>query len=94
MTNNNYKEWKKIAEKELKEKDINELNWDTPEGIRVKPLYTEEDLKDLEHEIGFPGLPPYTRGPRATMYSNRPWTLGNMLAFQLLKNQINFIKKV
>ncbi len=93
MTNNNYKEWKKIAEKELKEKDINELYWDTPEGIRVKPLYTEEDLKELEHEIGFPGLPPYTRGPRATMYSNRPWTIRQYAGFSTAEESNKFYKE-
>ena len=93
MTNNNYEEWKKIAEKELKEKDISELNWDTPEGIRVKPLYTEEDLKDLEHEIGFPGLPPYTRGPRATMYSNRPWTIRQYAGFSTAEESNKFYKE-
>ena len=93
MKNNNYKEWKKIAEKELKEKNINELNWDTPEGIRVKPLYTEDDLKGLEHEIGFPGLPPYTRGPRATMYSNRPWTIRQYAGFSTAEESNKFYKE-
>ena len=93
MKNNNYKEWKKIAEKELKEKNIDELNWDTPEGIKVKPLYTEEDLKELEHEIGFPGLPPYTRGPRATMYSNRPWTIRQYAGFSTAEESNKFYKE-
>ena len=63
-------DWFEIAKKELKEKKLEELNWETPEGIKVKPLYTEKDLESINHKIGMPGLPPFTRGPRATMYSN------------------------
>ena len=50
-----YLDWLNLAKQELKNKDIQDLNWDTPEGIRLKPLYTSEDLKDIEHEIGYPG---------------------------------------
>ena len=90
----NLKNWKNSAEKELKQKKLEELSWETPEGIKVKPLYTEDDIKHINHDIGLPGLPPYTRGPRATMYTLIDHgLLDNMLVFQLQKNQINFIKK-
>ena len=88
----NYKDWLNAAKKELREKDINDLNNETPEGILIKPLYTEKDLKNLEHQIGFPGLPPYTRGPRATMYANRPWTIRQYAGFSTAKESNQFYK--
>ena len=89
----NYADWLKLATKELKNREINDLNWDTPEGIEVKPLYTEEDLKDLEHSNGYPGLPPYTRGPRATMYANRPWTIRQYAGFSTAEESNAFYKE-
>ena len=81
MSKINIKDWINSAEKELKEKKLEELFWETPERIKGKPLYTEDDIKQLNHEIGLPGLPPYTRGPRATMYANRPWTISQYAGF-------------
>ena len=89
----NYADWLKLAKKELKNREINDLNWDTPEGIEVKPLYTEEDLKELEHSNGYPGLPPYTRGPRATMYANRPWTIRQYAGFSTAEESNAFYKE-
>ena len=88
-----YLDWLNLAKKELKNKDIQDLNWDTPEGIRLKPLYTSEDLKDIEHEIGYPGLPPFTRGPRATMYANRPWTIRQYAGFSTAEESNAFYKE-
>ena len=88
-----YKDWLNTAKKELREKNINDLNNETPEGIIIKPLYTDKDLKNLEHHIGFPGLPPYTRGPRATMYSNRPWTIRQYAGFSTAKESNQFYKE-
>ena len=68
-------EWRALARKELKGAEPESLNWQTPEGIEVKPLYTAEDLEGLDHLGSLPGLAPYTRGPRATMYAGRPWTI-------------------
>ena len=90
MKNKNYDKWKELAEKELKQKKLSDLNWQTPEGIEVKPLYTQDDLETIEHEIGMPGLPPYTRGPRATMYSNRPWTIRQYAGFSTAKESNKF----
>jgi len=89
----NLKDWINSAEKELKEKKIEELFWETPEGIKVKPLYTEDDIKQLNHEIGLPGLPPYTRGPRATMYANRPWTIRQYAGFSTAEESNKFYKE-
>ncbi len=88
-----FDDWNKLAHKELKGKDFSELEWKTPEGIRVKPLYTEDDLKDLAHSNGFPGLPPFTRGPRATMYSNRPWTIRQYAGFSTAEESNKFYKE-
>ena len=86
-------DWNSLAKKELREKKISEIEWKTPEGINVKPLYTEEDVKNLEHSIGFPGLPPYTRGPRATMYANRPWTIRQYAGFSTAEESNAFYKE-
>jgi methylmalonyl-CoA mutase len=68
-------EWKALTEKELKGKSPSELQWETDEGIIVKPLYTKNDIAGLPQMDEIPGLPPFTRGPRATMYAGRPWTI-------------------
>ncbi len=85
--------WKDLASKELKDKNLADLYWNTPEGIKVKPLYTDEDLKDLNHQIGMPGLPPFTRGPRATMYTNRPWTIRQYAGFSTAEESNKFYKE-
>ena len=93
MSDREYKEWLDLANKELKEREIDDLKWRTPEGIEVKPLYTENDLKNIKHKIGLPGLPPYTRGPRATMYANRPWTIRQYAGFSTAEESNKFYKE-
>ncbi len=73
--------WRELAEKELRGKPLEELIWHSPEGIDVKPLYTAEDLEKLEISDDLPGVEPYTRGVRATMYANRPWTVRQYAGF-------------
>ncbi|MCB1400899.1 MAG: methylmalonyl-CoA mutase, partial [Rhodobacteraceae bacterium] len=68
-------DWAKIAQKELRDRPLDSLEWQTLEGIRVKPLYTEEDTAGLPHMGTVPGIGPFTRGVRATMYAGRPWTI-------------------
>ncbi len=68
-------DWARLAARENGGKDADTLVWQTPEGIPVKALYTAADLAGLAHLDSLPGLPPYTRGPRATMYAVRPWTV-------------------
>lgn len=75
MTKPTLEDWRKLAEKELKGRDPDSLTWDTLEGIPVKPLYTAQDSDGLDHLGSLPGLAPFTRGPRATMYAGRPWTI-------------------
>ena len=64
---NGRKEWEELATKELRGKPLEALNRMTSEGIPIKPLYTAEDLEQMEHLNSLPGFPPYLRGPKATM---------------------------
>jgi methylmalonyl-CoA mutase len=73
--------WHKAAAKSAPGGDVNALNWQTPDGISVKPLYTAEDVKDLPHANTLPGFEPYLRGPQATMYAGRPWTIRQYAGF-------------
>jgi len=86
-------EWEKLAEKELKGKPAEALTWMTPEGIAVKALYTADDLAAIEHRDSLPGFPPYLRGPRATMYANRPWTIRQYAGFSTAEESNAFYRK-
>jgi len=86
------KEWAALAAKELKGADPASLTWATPEGIAVKPLYTPEDLERLEVTGSLPGLPPFTRGTRATMYANRPWTIRQYAGFSTAEDSNAFYR--
>src|ERR1700761_7312993 len=91
------KEWQKLAAGELRGKPVASLDWQTPEGITVKPLYTEADLEEIA-AAGFPfseavpGAPPYLRGPRATMYANRPWTVRQYSGFSTAEESNAFYR--
>ncbi|WP_127105667.1 methylmalonyl-CoA mutase [Pararhodobacter zhoushanensis] len=85
--------WEALAAKELKGKPVEDLTWNTLEGIPVKPLYTEADLEGLEHLGSTPGSAPFTRGPRATMYAGRPWTIRQYAGFSTAEESNNFYRK-
>ena len=85
--------WREIAQKELKGGDPESLTWETLEGIAVKPLYTEDDIKDLPHLGSVPGAAPYTRGPKATMYAGRPWTIRQYAGFSTAEDSNAFYRK-
>jgi methylmalonyl-CoA mutase len=85
--------WNADAEKELRGKPLEELTWTTPEGIEVKPLYTEADLAGLSHLGGLPGQAPYVRGPYASMYTNRPWTLRQYAGFSTAEESNAFYRR-
>ncbi len=85
--------WRKAATGELKGANLDSLIWDTPEGIPVKPLYTAADLEELEHLDTMPGLWPFLRGPRATMYANRPWTLRQYAGYSTAEESNAFYKR-
>ena len=84
--------WKELAAKELRGKDADELAWTSPDGIRVKPLYTADDLDELEFADTTPGAWPFVRGPRATMYANRAWTLRQYAGFSTAEESNAFYK--
>jgi methylmalonyl-CoA mutase len=88
-----YDTWRDLASKELRGKPAESLNWKTPEGITVKPLYTAEDLEAFDHLGSLPGLPPYVRGPRATMYAHRPWTIRQYAGFSTAKDSNAFYRR-
>ncbi|MAN81485.1 MAG: methylmalonyl-CoA mutase [Magnetovibrio sp.] len=89
---NGMDEWAAAAAKELKGKSPDDLIWETPEGIAVKPLYTAADLEGLEHIDSLPGFAPYLRGPRATMYANRPWTIRQYAGFSTAEDSNKFYR--
>jgi methylmalonyl-CoA mutase len=84
-------EWRKLAEKETKG-DCDALTWVTPEGIAVKALYTAADLERLEGIDSLPGLAPFTRGVRATMYAGRPWTVRQYAGFSTAEESNAFYR--
>ena len=93
MTKPTLEEWRAVASKELKGKDPESLNWETLEGITVKPLYTQADCAGMQHLDSLPGLAPFTRGPRATMYAGRPWTIRQYAGFSTAEESNNFYRK-
>ncbi len=86
-------DWRAASEKELKGESVDSLNWETPEGITVKPLYTAADLEGLEHVDTLPGFAPFVRGPRATMYANRPWTIRQYAGFSTAEESNKFYRE-
>ena len=86
-------DWQKLAEKELRGRPIEELDWKTLEGIEVKPVYSEEDLKGLTHLGKLPGLEPYVRGVKATMYTGRPWTIRQYAGYSTAEESNAFYKR-
>ncbi len=86
-------QWNELATRELKGRDPEELVWETPEGIPVKPLYTEADLDGIEHIGSIPGAAPFVRGPKATMYAGRPWTIRQYAGFSTAEESNAFYRK-
>ena len=86
------KDWADIAAKELRGKPLDDLTWNTLEGIAVKPLYTADDTADLPHMGGVPGAAPYTRGVKATMYAGRPWTIRQYAGFSTAEESNTFYR--
>ena len=86
-------DWHALATRESKGRPPEELTWDTPEGIPVKPLYTSADLETLDHLDSLPGTAPFVRGPRATMYAGRPWTVRQYAGFSTAEESNAFYRK-
>jgi len=86
-------DWHALAAKEIREQSLDELTVETPEGIAIKPLYTAGDLEGLDHLGSLPGFAPYVRGPRATMYARRPWTVRQYAGFSTAEESNAFYRK-
>ncbi len=85
--------WEELATKELRGKPLEALTKKTPEGIDVKPLYTSRDLEKVECIDNLPGVDPFVRGPKATMYAGRPWTIRQYAGFSTAKESNTFYRK-
>ena len=85
--------WQGIAESELLGRPIDDLTWKTLEGIDVQPIYTEEDLEGVDHLGTIPGVAPYTRGVKATMYAGRPWTIRQYAGFSTAEESNAFYRR-
>ena len=85
--------WQKAAAKSAPNGNVDALNWLTPEGIAVKPLYTAADAAGLEYADTLPGFAPYVRGPQATMYAVRPWTIRQYAGFSTAEASNDFYRK-
>ncbi len=81
-------DWKALADKEVNGRD---LTWHTPEGIGVKPLYTQDDVSGIDP--GMPGFAPFTRGVRASMYAGRPWTIRQYAGFSTAEESNAFYRR-
>ncbi|MGB3388437.1 MAG: methylmalonyl-CoA mutase [Pseudaminobacter sp.] len=92
MTYPHLDQWRGLAKKEAK-RDPDTLVWNTPEGIPVKPLYTADDLEGIGHLGSLPGFAPFLRGPRATMYAGRPWTIRQYAGFSTAEASNAFYRK-
>ncbi len=87
-------DWEDLTVRETSGKSAADLVWETPEGIPVKPLYTADDLEGLAHTDGtMPGFAPYVRGPRATMYTVRPWTVRQYAGFSTAEDSNAFYRR-
>ncbi|HTO41811.1 MAG TPA: methylmalonyl-CoA mutase [Rhizomicrobium sp.] len=85
--------WAKLAQKELKDRPLDSLTWASPEGIAIKPLYTAADLEGLEGVDTLPGMMPFMRGVRGTMYAGRAWTIRQYAGFSTAEDSNAFYRK-
>ncbi|WP_419810753.1 methylmalonyl-CoA mutase [Bacterioplanoides sp.] len=86
-------QWQALATKQMKGITPEEMEWHTPEDIPIKILYTQDDVKDLEYANTMPGMAPYVRGPQATMYAGRPWTIRQYAGFSTAEESNAFYRK-
>ncbi|MEO5689708.1 MAG: methylmalonyl-CoA mutase family protein, partial [Burkholderiaceae bacterium] len=86
-------QWERAAAKSAPDGDLGKLDWHTPDGIVVKPLYTAADTAGLAFTDTLPGFAPYVRGPQATMYAVRPWTIRQYAGFSTAEESNAFYRK-
>ncbi len=85
--------WRELAAQQMKGRSVDDLVWHTAEDIDVKPLYTAADIEDLPYTDTMPGMSPYIRGPQATMYAGRPWTIRQYAGFSTAEESNAFYRK-
>ena len=93
LNSDSFAAWQRAAAKSAPGGDAHALDWLTPEGIRVKPLYTAADLQGLPYTDTLPGFAPFVRGPQATMYAVRPWTIRQYAGFSTAEASNDFYRK-
>ena len=86
-------DWQDLAETELRGRPVEDLTWATLEGIDVAPIYTQDDLADVDHLGSIPGEAPFTRGVKATMYAGRPWTIRQYAGFSTAEESNAFYRR-
>ncbi|KAI3384126.1 hypothetical protein SNEBB_000257 [Seison nebaliae] len=86
-------EWAALASKQLKNRSVDSLDWETAEGIKIKPIYTKNDIEHLSKNDELPGKFPYTRGPYPTMYTQRPWTIRQYAGFSTVEESNKFYRE-
>jgi len=86
-------DWESLAKKEQKAEDLSGFKWETPEGITVKPLYTAADIAGMQTADTLPGIAPFVRGPMATMYAGRPWTVRQYAGFSTAEESNAFYRR-
>ncbi|MFT5419255.1 MAG: methylmalonyl-CoA mutase, partial [Gammaproteobacteria bacterium] len=86
-------DWRALAVKERKGAPLEDLNWQTREGIEVKPLYSAADLVDIEYQDTLPGLAPFLRGPKATMYAGQSWTVRQYAGYSTAEESNAFYRR-
>ncbi len=85
--------WAGLARAELRGRAPDDLTWRTPEGIDVAPVHVAADLEGIAHLGSLPGEPPYLRGPKATMYAGRPWTIRQYAGFSTAEESNAFYRR-
>ena len=93
VQSSNLDDWQKSAQKSAPGGDVDKLGWKTPDGIHLKALYTSEDVDGLQYTNSLPGFEPFVRGPQATMYSVRPWTIRQYAGFSTAEESNTFYRK-
>jgi methylmalonyl-CoA mutase len=87
------KDWEALAQKSIPDGQVDDLGWQTPDGIHLKALYTKDDLHDLPFTNTYPGFEPFLRGPQATMYAVRPWTIRQYAGFSTAQESNAFYRQ-
>ena len=83
--------WQSLAQKELRDRKLDDLAKTSDAGLKVKPLYTSDDVGNTDDGYSaLPGIEPYTRGPKATMYTGRPWTIRQYAGFSTAEESMLF----